>query len=119
MTKNLLLKDGMGLRMKNFNVNGGSLKNMILSKTVHEKPMHRRNCLNEEVGLRKFADLRDGSLAKKGVFLKGYDMPNAHYVKPLWLPLDPSCKGNLLTIIAWVLQVKIVTNRTFAKTGSP
>ena len=65
MTKNLLLKDGMGLRMKNFNVNGGSLKNMILSKTVHEKPMYRRNCLNEEVGLRKFADLRDGSLAKK------------------------------------------------------
>ena len=55
----------MGLRMKNFNVNGGSLKNMILSKTVHEKPMYRRNCLNEEVGLRKFADLRDESLAKK------------------------------------------------------
>ena len=51
--------------MKNFNVNGGSLKNMILCKTVHEKPMYRRNCLNEEVGLRKFADLRDGSLAKK------------------------------------------------------
>ena len=47
LTKNLVtfLKDGMGLRMKNFSINNvGSLKNQIFGG-VHEKPIYRVNCL--------------------------------------------------------------------------
>ena len=41
LTKNLVaLKDGFGLRMKNFNIIGGLLKNLIFRR-VYEKPIYR------------------------------------------------------------------------------
>ena len=32
-----------------------------------------------------------------------------NYSTVIWLPLDPSCKGNTLTWVGWVLQVQFVT----------
>ena len=40
------------------------------------------------------------------------------YFTELWLPLDPSCKGKLLTRVSLVLQARLspgTQNRTFAK----
>ena len=68
----LLIKDGMGLRMKNFNVVGVHLKIRFLG-SVHEKPIQGElPKIGRGGGLGQFADLRGGGgeLAKKrGVVL--------------------------------------------------
>ena len=46
LTKNLvILKDGMGLRMKNFNIMGFTEKYSFQGRGVPEKPIYRGNCL--------------------------------------------------------------------------
>ena len=61
--------------MRNSNIMGGSLKNLIFRVGAHEKSIYRGNCLKRG-WLGQFSDLSGGLAKKKGVvFLRGVDTP--------------------------------------------
>ena len=66
----------MALRMKNFNISGGLLKNMTFKKGAHEKPRSTGGGCLKRGGLGLFADLREGLGDKEGRFFReGVETP--------------------------------------------